>query len=100
MAATEQTTVRVKVRQGFAAPTWSSERGDEIDVPLADARRMVTRGLAGPPSEKEHRDAYEKAMRMSDAESESARQVEHESEIGEHLLVRLGLQTPDGKHRR
>jgi hypothetical protein len=94
-------TVKVKLRQGFSAPNWGAERGDEIEVALADARRMVTRGLAGRP-EKEEADklAFDKAMKMTPAEQQEARTVDHESEVGEHLRIRLGLAASTTKNRR
>jgi hypothetical protein len=38
--------VQVRARASFASPGWSCERGDIIEVPLADAFRMIARGLA------------------------------------------------------
>jgi hypothetical protein len=92
--------VKVTLRQGFAATNWVAERGDEIDVSLADARRMVARGLAGPPSRKEDREAYDKAMRMSPREEEEARRVHDEAVVGEYLRIRLGLAAPTTAQRR
>ena len=37
-------TVKVKALCSFACPGWSCEKGDEIDVPLAAARRGIARG--------------------------------------------------------
>src|SRR5262245_20130631 len=51
----EQATVRVKLTASFAGPGWSADRGDEIEVPLADARRMVARGLARAVDENDRR---------------------------------------------
>jgi hypothetical protein len=76
--------VRVKTRAGFAAPTWSCERGDEIEVPLADARRMVCRGLA--------ESSDERVKKMSREEREEAERNEHASKLTEVLRTRLGLQ--------
>ena len=38
--------VKVEALAALASPGWHCERGDVIDVPLADARRLIQRGLA------------------------------------------------------
>jgi hypothetical protein len=38
--------VKVKAMCSFASPGWSCEKGETVEVPLADARRMISRGLA------------------------------------------------------
>jgi hypothetical protein len=81
----EQPTVRVKTRWGFAAPTWSCERGDEIEVPVADARRMIARGAAAAVDENDPR---LKGL------TEEDRKVEHTTVVHETVRVRLGLEAP------
>jgi hypothetical protein len=85
--------IRVKLRQGFAGTGWSSERGDEIEVPLADARRMVTRGLAERPEKGDDgsKQAFDRAMKMNATELAEARRVDHKSRVSDHLAIRLGL---------
>jgi hypothetical protein len=46
MAAEAPDVVKVKTMCSFASPGWSCEKGETIEVPLADARRMISRGLA------------------------------------------------------
>jgi hypothetical protein len=46
MAAEAPDTVKVKAMCSFASPGWSCEKGETVDVSLADARRMISRGLA------------------------------------------------------
>jgi hypothetical protein len=69
-ATVEQATVRVKLTASFAGPGWSADRGDEIEVPLADARRMVARGLARAVDENDRR-----FRKMTPAELEEARRM-------------------------
>lgn len=38
--------VKVRLKQSLASPTREWERGDEYECPLAEARRMVERGVA------------------------------------------------------
>ena len=89
------TTVRVKMRTGLSGSGWSCERGDEIDVSLPDARRLVARGLAGRPEKDEpDKHAYDKAMKMTNEERAEARAVEHNTPISEALRIALGLPAP------
>src|SRR5262249_54419481 len=87
-------TVRVTLRASFAAPGWHGERGDEVEVPAADARRMCARGLAAPVNPEEPT-----IKRMTAQEREQLRDSDHHEKVSEVLATRLGLQ-PTVPNRR
>lgn len=82
-----ETPIRLKARQAFAAPAWSCEKGDEMEVTdVASARRMIARGLA------EAIDKDDKRLQRIGPEDGK---VEHSTKYTEILAARLGLPDPD-----
>jgi len=69
---TKDARVSVMAKCSFGAPGFCCEKGDAIEVPLADARRMIQRGLAA-----ELKDSP--LPRASDDDAEAARVVEVET---------------------
>ncbi len=65
-------TVKVQAQCSFASPGWVCEKGDVIEVPLSDARRMIARAMA--------RELPEHPLpKATPAEAEAARTIEVET---------------------
>jgi hypothetical protein len=77
----------------FAAPGRVGEKGDEVDIDVASARRMVARGLASRPqlADDAAKRAFDQATKMTPEERGELVAGNVTSDPGEAARRRMGI---------